>query len=96
MEIIHEEINGRGIFYIKDDNGKFAELTYRRTPDNKIVADHTWVSPEREGQGIARKLFDKLVEFVRNEKAKLVPLCSYVVRTAEKEKEKLKDILTKL
>ena len=93
MEIIHEEINGKGVFYIKDDTGKIAKLKYRRTSDNKIIAEHTWVSPALEGKGVAGKLFDKLVEYTREKKMKLSSECSYVKEKLEKKKDELKDII---
>lgn len=91
MIILHKEENNKGIFYIEENGVKVAELTYKRTPDNKIVADHTWVTPEKEGQGIAGKLFNELIVFLRKENLKLIPLCSYVV--AKTKKEEFKDLL---
>lgn len=93
MEILHEEINGKGVFYIKDDMGKIAKLKYRRTADDKIIAEHTWVSPALEGKGVAAQLFDKLVDYTRKEKLKLSSDCSYVKERMEKKKEQLKDII---
>ena len=53
--------------------------------------DHTWVSPARRGEGLARALVDAGVVFARTEGLKVVPLCSYVVQVFE-EDESLADL----
>lgn len=96
MEILHEEIDGKGVFYISDNMGKIAKLKYRRTSDNKIIAEHTWVSPALEGKGVAGNLFNKLIQYAREEKLKLSSECSYVKEKLEKKKEELKDIIDEI
>ena len=74
-EIRHVE----GGFQIEHEGRRVAELTYHRSgPD--IVVTHTWVDPGRRGRGDAKRLVDALVAYARAEKAKIVPLCSYVAK----------------
>jgi len=52
-------------------------LTYQRR-GNTLVADHTLVSPEIGGRGVAAKLVEALVADAREAGDKIVPQCSYV------------------
>jgi len=74
-----EVLKGENKFFIGDDEETpIAELTYRHKDEDTIIADHTYVSEELRGQGVAGKLFKALVEFVREENIKVIPECSYI------------------
>ena len=51
------------------------------------MANSTFVDPSLRGQGIAKRLLDKLADFARENDLKIRPLCSYVVKAFEKSKE---------
>lgn len=59
-----------------------------------IDAPHTEVDKEYGGQGIAGKLVDKLVEYARENKKKIIPTCHYIKNKFEKD-EKYKDVYFK-
>jgi len=83
-----EILKGNKKFYIgEDESNPIAEITYKDKDANTIIADHTYVSDELRGQGIAGKLFDRLIEFAREENKKIVPLCSYVKVKMERSAE---------
>ncbi|MCF7925730.1 MAG: N-acetyltransferase [Candidatus Izimaplasma sp.] len=86
---------GNNRFYIgESEQEAIAEITYQyKTPD-VIVINHTFVSPELRGQGIAGKLLQKVVEKARKENLKTIPLCSYAVRKMVNNPE-YEDILVK-
>ena len=69
---------GHHRFYIERDGEDIAEITYQPKGEDRIVVDHTYVSEELRGQGIAGKLVDKIVTFAREEQKKIIPLCPYV------------------
>ncbi len=69
--------NNRGSFFIEKDDKQIAELDFD-LKDNLLNAFHTGVLKELEGQGIAAKLFDKLVEYARKNEYKIIPSCSYI------------------
>ncbi len=72
--------SGNNKFYIgEDENNPIAEITFKPADGNTIIADHTYVSDELRGQGIAGKLFNKLIEHARENNLKIEPECSYVV-----------------
>ena len=69
--------NNRGSFFIMKDGKQIAELDFE-VKDNVVNAYHTGVRKELEGQGIAAKLFDKLVAYAREKNYKIIPSCSYI------------------
>ncbi|MHA6259848.1 GNAT family N-acetyltransferase [Sporosarcina sp. CAU 1771] len=75
-------------------------FAFRNTQDDKVVAeitwtilgdvmamDHTFVSPELRGQGIAKKLLDRAATYARKNELKMEPVCSYVVTAFEESTE---------
>lgn len=54
---------------------------------------HTGVRPGNEGQGIARKLVEKVIEEARARKVRIHPVCSYAVKLMN-GKDGYRDVLT--
>jgi len=78
-------VAGDNKFYIgEDENNPTAEITFKPADGNTIIADHTYVSDELRGQGIAGKLFDKLIGYARENDLKIEPECSYVKSKMDK------------
>ena len=61
-----------------------AQLTYSRSSDRLIIADHTEVPDVFRGQGIGRLLATRMVEDARKEGVKILVLCPFV--NAERKK----------
>ena len=70
-------------FQHKKDNEMVAEITWTMLGDVMAV-DHTFVSPDLRGQGIAKKLLDKAADYAREKEYKMEPICSYVVTAFER------------
>lgn len=47
--------------------------------DNTMVMNHTYVSNELRGQGVAKKLLDEAAKYAREHNYKMKAVCSYVV-----------------
>lgn len=75
-----KHIDNKG-FFIFDEEGKetLAELTYKKNGDI-LIFDHTYVSDKLRNQGIAGKLLGVAVNYARENKFKIKPVCSYVVK----------------
>lgn len=71
-------------FYIGKEASPQAEIGFMQGEGNKLIVDHTFVSDELRGQGIAGKLVDKMVNHARAEGKKIVPECSYAKSKIEK------------
>jgi len=65
-------------FYIGESEEKpLAEVTFRKSKDNALVLDHTYVSKALRGKGLGRILVDKVVEYARANKKKIMPTCPF-------------------
>ena len=90
MEILHKETETKGSFYVGDPT--LAEMTYSKAGDNLIIIDHTEVGEELKGKGVGLQLVKAAVEFARNKKIKILPLCPFAKSVFDK-KEELRDVL---
>ncbi|WP_042148552.1 GNAT family N-acetyltransferase [Paucisalibacillus sp. EB02] len=69
---------GQAKFFIgKDEVNPKAEITYQKDSNGNLVVDHTYVSDELRGQGMAGQLVDKVISYARQEGVKIVAECSY-------------------
>lgn len=68
------------------DEEVLAEITWTLLGDVMAV-EHTFVSPELRGQGVAKKLLDRAAVYAREHNYKMEPICSYVVTAFERYDE---------
>ncbi|WP_317913413.1 GNAT family N-acetyltransferase [Carnobacterium maltaromaticum] len=79
-------------FYKNNEEGKMiAEVTYVPAGDTKVILDHTFVDPFLRGQGIAGQLVKRVVDEMRVEGKKIVPLCPFAKAEFDRKPE-YKDI----
>ena len=92
-EEIQLEINDKKGFFHIDVNGKTeAKMTFVFAGPDKIIIDHTEVSPEFNGKGLGKKLVEKAVEVAREKKWTIVPLCPFAKKTFDRNPQ-FKDVL---
>ncbi|QFG00534.1 N-acetyltransferase [Psychrobacillus glaciei] len=87
MDFQYKEL-GDDVFafqYIQD-GVKLGEITWTLLGD-VMVMDHTFVSGELRGQGVAKKLLDKAAVHAREKELKMEAVCSYVVAAFNKSNE---------
>lgn len=83
MDIIIKR--GTNKFYIgENENNPVAELTFKPKDENTIIADHTFVSEELRGKGVAGQLFNHLIDYARTEDMNIIPECSYIQKKMER------------
>ena len=86
---------GENKFYIGDEEeNPIAELTFTLSNGNEIIVDHTYVSDELRGNGVAGMLVEKVVNYAREEGKTINPKCSYTKNKMEKTPE-YHDVLSK-
>lgn len=74
----------RNKFYVGDEiKSPLAEMTYVESNKSLIVIDHTYVSDELRGQGVAGKLLEQVVLYARHSKKKIKPLCVFAKKRME-------------
>ncbi|HEY8934845.1 MAG TPA: GNAT family N-acetyltransferase [Cyclobacteriaceae bacterium] len=83
--------NGKGSFFIDNDGDRLAEMVIGVSGDNLTVY-HTEVSDKLKGQGIASKLLETMVDYVRKHNLKVIALCPFVLAQFKKNPEKYADI----
>lgn len=89
MQIHHQQTAQQGGFFLLDEQGKkIAELTYFFVDPYTINANHTYVSPELRGQGIADKLYEALSDLITQKQLNLIPSCRYIARKWAREQRK--------
>lgn len=71
------ETNGKGAFVIEDGSERVAEMAIGIS-DGNLTVYHTEVSEKLKGQGVATKLLATMVQYARENKLKVIPLCQYV------------------
>lgn len=92
MEIKHQFDGRRGSFFVEEGARRFAEMVYVMAGSKKMIIEHTEVDETLKGQGIGVKLLEALVDYVRKEEIKVIPLCPFAKATIRK-REDLQDIL---
>ena len=61
------------------------ELIFELTDARTVRATHTFVNEDYRGQGIAAKLVDALIEYCTAEGLTIIPVCSYIVKLAQRD-----------
>ncbi len=87
MEIQHVHDDSKGLFFVEVNGERLAAMTYRMSGPTKLIIDHTEVSDKLAGKGIGKQLVAKAVEYAREHKIKILPLCPFAAAIFEKVKE---------
>ncbi|KQR71152.1 GNAT family N-acetyltransferase [Pedobacter sp. Leaf176] len=82
-------------FDIYDEDGKVGEMIFDIEGTNLTVY-HTEVEPEKEGLGYAKQLLDAMVNYVRENKLMVIPMCPYVHIQFKRHEDLYKDIWNKI
>jgi predicted GNAT family acetyltransferase len=67
------------IYAINEDGKLLAEVTFPKVTDDVVDINHTFVDDSLRGQGIAGKLMEEVVAFLRENHKKAVLTCSYAI-----------------
>ncbi|WP_331487317.1 GNAT family N-acetyltransferase [Macrococcoides caseolyticum] len=81
-----EILQGNNKFYVGNEAAPDAEITFQSSGD-AIVIDHTYTDPKLRGQGIAKQLVERAVDYARENNLKVVPLCPYARVVMERDLE---------
>lgn len=93
MATIKQEDDGKkGRFIILENNEIAGEMTYTWAGKEKFIIDHTNVDEKFSGKGFAKKLVLAGIDHARKNNLKIIPLCPYVKRVFDKDKN-LGDVL---
>jgi predicted GNAT family acetyltransferase len=87
MQIEQEDDGKKGAFIIDIEGQRVAEMTYVWAGTDRIIIDHTEVSPVLKGQGAGKKLVEAAVNFAREKGIKIIPLCPFAKSVLDKTPE---------
>ncbi|HLP22301.1 MAG TPA: GNAT family N-acetyltransferase [Chitinophagales bacterium] len=87
MQIQLEQEGNKGAFYVEENGKRLAEMTFSKAGENLIIIDHTEVSDALRGTGAGKKLVTTAVEYAREHKVKILPLCPFAKSVFDKTPE---------
>jgi predicted GNAT family acetyltransferase len=83
-----------GVIELTITNLSDAYVRLQDMGSNVYCAITTFVAPTLRGQGVGKKLYKALVEFIRDSKAHFSATCPFIVQIAENDKT-IQDIYLK-
>jgi uncharacterized protein len=83
--------NGRDAFMV-EENGEELAFMEVGVSENRLTVYHTEVSEKLKGEGIGMKLLEAMVDFARQHKLKVLPLCPFVHGQFKKNRKAYADI----
>lgn len=86
MEFILKQSDTNSAYEYVLEGKRLAEITWVEQ-NGTMTMDHTYVSDELRGQGVAKKLLDAAANYARDHHLKMRPVCSYVVSAFERSTE---------
>lgn len=92
MEIQQINRESKGFFKAVSDGKEAGRMTYSWAGSDKFIIDHTEVKDEFNGQGVGKKLVLAAVEYAREHKIKIIPLCPFAKAMFEKISE-IRDVI---
>lgn len=92
MNIEHHQGIHRGYFKAVQDEMEAGMMTYSWGGPTKMVIEHTEVNEAFGGKGVGKKLVLAAVDYARENKIKIQPLCPFAHALFEKMAE-IRDVL---
>ncbi|MEM8583303.1 MAG: GNAT family N-acetyltransferase [Bacteroidota bacterium] len=87
-----ELFGSKGRAVLRDGDLVVAEMEYSMAGSSLLIISHTEVDEKLKGQGIGRKLLDKIVGHARENDIKIMPLCPFAKSVFDKD-ESIRDVL---
>lgn len=82
---VRDARRGRYVATLADYEGE-AELTFTRRGEDLISADHTGVPDTMAGKGVAKALYDFMLDDARTLGFRIIPLCPFVKKQFERDR----------
>lgn len=92
MEITQVKGSERGYFKAEENDIEAGRMTYVHAGPQKIIIDHTEVSPDFAGQGVGKSMVMEAVDYARRNNIKILPLCPFAKSVFSKMPE-IRDVL---
>lgn len=96
MEILKQGDDKKITFYMEENGKRIAEIHSIFAGGDKIIIEHTEVNEDYEGKGLGKMLVLAVIDYVKENNIKVIPLCPYANGFFKKNYETYKDILWSL
>lgn len=87
MKIEQHDEGKKGFFQTLIKEKQAGKMTYTWAGKNKFIIDHTEVDPDFKGEGVGKKMVKAAVDFAKENKLKVIPLCPFAKKIIEKNPE---------
>ena len=77
VSIEREELNGVHEFVLRIDGERLGFLEFTRPDVGVMRIEYVEVSPQLRGTGLGRQLVAKAIDFAKEAKLRVVPICGY-------------------
>lgn len=92
MRIERTEHENKGQFTAYLDDEQAGMMSYTWAGSDRFIIDHTEADPKFKGRGVGKSLVLAAVEYAREKKVSIIPLCPFAKRVFEKTEE-IRDVL---
>jgi predicted GNAT family acetyltransferase len=82
----------KGYFAALDDDKTAGSIYYTMAGESRMILDHTEVNNDYRGQGIGKKILMYIVDYARQNKIQIIPLCPFAKSVFDKT-ESIRDVL---
>jgi len=93
MEFVKTDDGKKGMVQAIDGGKVAGEMTYTWAGNDKIIIDHTHVDEAYGGQGVGKKILINIIDWLRSEGVKAIPLCPFAKAQFDKNEE-FRDVLS--
>jgi predicted GNAT family acetyltransferase len=92
MDILQTNQENKGFFKAEEAGKEAGRMTYSWAGKERFIIDHTEVNPEFKGKNVGKQLVLAAVDFARDNKIKILPLCPFAKSVFDKMPE-IRDVL---
>ncbi len=92
MEIQQINRESKGFFKAEASGKEAGRMTYSWAGKERIIIDHTEVNPEFKGKNVGKQMVLAAVDYARQNKIKILPLCPFAKSVFDKMPE-IRDVL---
>jgi predicted GNAT family acetyltransferase len=92
IEIKQIESGTKGYFAAFDGEKEAGRMSYTFAGETRMIIDHTEVDNAFRGQNIGKRILIEVVNYARENKIKIIPLCPFAKSVFDKIEE-IRDVL---
>ncbi len=92
MEFVKTDDGKKGTVQAMDGSKEAGAMTFTWAGEDKLIIDHTHVDEAYAGQGVGKKILEFILDWVRKENVKIIPLCPFAKAQFDKNPD-FRDVL---